>query len=237
MLKAEDLNRKVDAYAQQILLPKGFKKAGLHYFKSEPPHYYALIKDTFKGLFNDYYLVYSHEAAGQHYRDVLRKPQSLLRYYPVSVRVNDLPFIYKQADFPELTPYTFFSLARSYDVDPDCYESEAVWRDHFRLRTERDELLKSSEPYLEHFVQEMFGRIESHGFRFFADCNLALCFHAIDNAIVNKKKEQYAPWYLDFKREFEAYCLAHNEEIPSYRGHHPKAGFGKRIAALFSRKR
>lgn len=236
MLTAKDLNAKVDEYAQQILIPQGFKKSGVHYYKSNPPHYYALIKGTFKGLFTDYYLVYHHEAGGKNYETIVKKPQSLMRLYPVSVQLRELPIIYSVANKPVDSPYTFFSLARSYEVDKNCKESEAAWLDGFAYRKLRDEKLQTDADYLNTYVEDLFKIIEQYGIRFFDECNLDVCYHSMYDAIENKKNDTYLPFYLEYKNDFDAYCTLKGIDIP------PPQGFGKvknvfqKFTSFFSKK-
>ena len=63
MLTAADLKKAFDDYADKLLIPIGFKKYGIHYYKKADGQFYAIIKDTSRGYFMDYYLVYSHEGA------------------------------------------------------------------------------------------------------------------------------------------------------------------------------
>lgn len=236
MLNAADLNTKVDEYAQHILIPQGFKKSGLHYYKHEPPHYYALIKDNFKGLFTDYYLVYSHEAAGENYNAIAKKPQSLMRHYPVSVNVRELPIIYSISNNIINTPYTFFSLARSYEVDKNCNESEAAWLDSIAYRNDRDEKLKTDVEYLNTYVEELFALIKQYGFRFFDECNLNTCYHSIYDAIENKKNETYLPFYLEYKNDFDTYCKLKGIDIPAPLGRDRKKNMFQKFSSLFTKK-
>lgn len=235
MLNAADFNAKVDEYAQRILIPQGFKKSGLHYYKKEGPHYYALIKDTFKGLFIDYYLVYSHEAAGENYKAILKKPQSLLRYYPVSVNVRELPILYSVAQYPADSPYTFFSMARTYHIDKNCIESQKVWEDSFSYRWERDEKLKTDAEYLDTYVKELFDIIKQYGFRFFDDCNLGVCYHSIHDAIEHKKNETYINYYLEYKNDFDAYCKLKGMDIPAPKSRVSKTGLFQKLISFFTK--
>lgn len=236
MFTAADFNFKVDTIANQGLIPIGFKKSGLHYFKHEPPHYYGIIKHTFRGFFEDYYVVYSHEAAGTNYDAIIKKPKSLLRHYPVSVNLMELPIIYKVAQHAIDSPYTFFNMARSYNVDMNCLESEETWRDSFRTKSERDEKLKTDAHYLDSYVTELFDIINQYGFRFFEDCSLDLCYHSIQDAIENKKNEQYLPWYLGFKNDFETYFKTKGMDPPNTLIRPTQKNFLQRISSLFVKK-
>lgn len=235
MLNAADFNAKVDEYAQRVLIPNGFKKSGLHHFKNEPPHYYALIKDTFKGTFVDYYLVYCHEAAGENYKAVFKKPKSLLRHYPVSVNIRELPIIYTVADHPAASPYTFFNMARSYHVNQHCIESQEVWEASFQYRWERDEKLKTDAEYLDKYIKELFEIITQYGFRFFEHCNLELCYHSIEDAIVNNKNETYLPWYLEYKNDFNRYCELNDINIPTLMVSDRKKSIFQRVVSFFTK--
>ena len=108
MLTAADLNKTFDDYADKLLVPVGFKKSGIHYYKKADGQFYAIIKDTSRGYFMDYYLTYSHIAADKQFELLQKKPSVMLKDYPVSIAVNDLKIVYNNNDRLIDSPFYFF---------------------------------------------------------------------------------------------------------------------------------
>lgn len=214
MPTASDLNNTVDKFAMQFLLPLGFKKSGIHYYKVANNQYYGLIKDTSRGYFIDYYLVYSHEAAGKHYEKLLKKPSSMLKDYPVSVNLGDIKIVYENTEKLINSSYTFYSLAREFKVDKNCRESETVWNQYFSKIIKRNELLTTDINYIIDFVQQMFDTINKYGLNFYNECDFNLCYTSVQKSIEQNKMPQYLQYYNEYKEVFDEYCKLNNITQP-----------------------
>jgi hypothetical protein len=216
MLTASDLNKVFDHYAEQMLIPLGFKKSGIHYYKKNGAHYYAVIKHAPRGLFFDYYFTYSHEAAGASYNMLQKKPSPMLKDYPVSVAVNDLKIIYANNEKLVDSPYYFFSLSRQYKIGKNSKEDIKMEDKYFLEIMERNEILTSDKIYLESYVDNLFKVISNEGLRFYNDCNLVLCYKAVLRPLEEKKLQQYSKWYQDYLNSFNEYCKVNKIEMPDF---------------------
>lgn len=209
-MDVSDLNDKIDAHAQKVLIPKGFKKLGLHYFKIENNQFYGLIKNTFRGNFEDYFLVYSHECAGSYFEEISNKISVMLKDYPASVKVSDLRIIYNNSDKLQDSPYYFYSLAREYDIDVKGKENKEVWAKSITQKQERNTLLTQSESFVEEYTAGIFEMINQFGFKFFEECDVQLCHESLAKPLREKKNKHYLQNYEDYLKIIEAYMQLKN---------------------------
>jgi hypothetical protein len=215
MLTAADLNKTFDEYADKLLVPIGFKKSGIHYYKKVGGQYYAIIKDTSRGYFMDYYLTYSHEAAGKQFELLQKKPSVMLKDYPVSIAVNDLKIVYKNYDRLIDSNFYFYSLSRGFKIDKHCEENEKDWNKYFSEIILRNDNLTSDRKYLAEYVENVFKIITDEGFKFFDECDLSLCYKSVLRPIEENKMNQYNQHYQTYLDSFKEYLKANNIEPPS----------------------
>ncbi len=216
MLTAADLNKTFDEYAERLLIPAGFKKSGIHYFKKAGGQYYAIIKDTSRGYFMDYYLTYSHEAAGKLFELIQKKPSAMLKDYPVSIAVNDLKIVYDNYDKLIESSFYFYSLSRGFKIDKHCEENENTWNKYFSEIIQRNEKLISDRNYLDEYVKNVYQIITNTGFKFFDECDLNLCYKSILRPIEENKMNQYCQYYQTYLDSFNEYFNANNIERPRF---------------------
>jgi len=227
MLTETDLNNAFGEYAAKILLPAGFKKSGIHYYKKSDKHFYAVIKDTSRGYFMDYYLTYSHEAAGKQFETLQKKPSANLKDYPVSIRVNDLEIIYANSDKLIDSPFYFYSLSRNFKIDKHCEEKESDWNKYFLEIIQRNEKLTSDRDFLSSYVNNLFAIIQNQGLNFFAECDLNLCYKSVLRPIEENKMSQYKQFYQTFLESFNEYYKNNNLERPTSNSVNKTGWFGK----------
>lgn len=213
MLKSSDFNNEVDRYAKEVLIPLGFKKTGMHYFKNEGNQFYGLIKDTYKGMFQDYYLVYSHECAGENYKNLLNKPSLMLKDYPVSVSVSDLKIIYNTNEKLIASPYTFYSLARQFKINDKCVETEKAYANYLVKQIDRNKKIYEDLDFVNNYIKEIFEDINTYGLRFYNECDINLCYSSIQKAILSKNKI-YMKYYLDYMENIKNYYKDHDLKLP-----------------------
>jgi hypothetical protein len=216
MLTASDFNKVFEDYAEQILYPQGFRKSGTHYYKQSNKQYYAVIKDTSRGYFLDYYLTYSPEAAGTQFEILSKKPSVKLNDYPVSVAIDDLRIIYNNNEKLIDSPYYFYSLSREYKIDRSCKETIDIWNEYFSKIVERNKLLSSDKNYLENYVKGLFQIISNEGFRFFGECSFDLCYKSMLRPLRESKMQQYSQHYEKYLDHFNKYAVANNIQIPEF---------------------
>jgi len=215
MLTASDLNKKFDSHAEQVLIPLGFRKFGIHYSKISDGQHYAIIKHAPRGFFFGYYLTYSHEAAGTQYDMLLKKPSYMLKDYPISVAVNDLEIIYDNNLRLIDSPYYFYSLSRGNTIDENSNEDLKSSETYFSELLEHYTLLTIDEIYLENFIEKQFKIINNEGLRFFNECDLDLCYKSVLRPLQEKKMNQYSKWYKDYLTSFNEYCKVNKIDIPN----------------------
>jgi hypothetical protein len=215
MPNAADLNNLFDDYAARVLIPHGFEKKGIHYFKHDKEHLYAIIKHTARGFFVDYCLAYSHASAGDSFKKLLKKPSTMLKDYPVSVVARDLEIIYHNSDRLIDSPYYFCSLSRGYKIDKKCVENEKAEDRYWGEVLERYDQLSSSDSYLKAYVEDLFQLIQNEGIKFFTECNFELCYKAMLRPLKEHKKEQYIKYYQEYLDSFVAYCKENAIPIPN----------------------
>jgi len=216
MLTAADLNKTFDDYADKVLLPTGFKKSGVHYYKKTDGQFYAIIKDTTRGYFLDYYLTYSHKAADKQYELLQKKPSVMLKDYPVSIGVNDLKFVYNNYDRLIDSSYYFYSLSREFKIDKFCEENEKTWNKYFSEIIKRNDNLTSDRNYLDEYIKNLFNIITNEGFKFFDECNFELCYKSVLRPIEEKKMNQYNQYYQTYIDSFNEYCKSNNINRPCF---------------------
>ncbi|HEX4374470.1 MAG TPA: hypothetical protein VHZ50_14310 [Puia sp.] len=226
MLTAADLNKIFDDYADKLLVPTGFKKSGIHYYKKVDGQYYAIIKDTSRGYFMDYYLTYSHEAAGKQFELLQKKPSVMLKDYPVSIAANDLKIVYKNYDRLIDSHFYFYSLSRGFKIDKHCEENEKDWNKYFSEIIQRNDKLTSDRNYLDEYVKNIFEIITHEGFKFFDECDLNLCYKSVLRPIEENKMSQYRQFYQTYLDNFNAYFKANNIEPPSFNSVTKRKWFG-----------
>ncbi len=227
MLTAADLNKSFDDYADKLLVPVGFKKSGIHYYKKVGGQYYAIIKDTSRGYFMDYYLTYSHEAAGRQFELLQKKPSVMLKDYPVSIAVNDLKIVFKNCDRLIDSHFYFYSLSRGFKIDNHCEENEKNWNKYFSEIIQRNDKLTSDRNYLDKYVENIFEIITNAGFKFFDECDLNLCYKSVFRPIEENKMSQYRQYYQAYLDSFNEYCKTNNIETPSFNSVTKRKWFGK----------
>ena len=227
MLTAADLNKTFDDYADKMLMPTGFKKSGIHYYKKVDGQYYAIIKDTSRGYFMDYYLTYSHEAAGKQFELLQKKPSVMLKDYPVSIAVNDLKIVYNNYDRLIDSHFYFYSLSRGFKIDKQCEENEKDWNKYFSEIIQRNDKLTSDRNYLDKYVENIFEIITNAGFKFFDECDLNLCYKSVFRPIEENKMSQYRQYYQAYLDSFNEYCKTNNIETPSFNSVTKRKWFGK----------
>ena len=227
MLTAADLNKSFDNYADNFLVPNGFKKSGIHYYKKVDGQYYAIIKDTSRGYFMDYYLTYSHEAAHKQFELLQKKPSVMLKDYPVSIAVNDLKIVYNNYDRLVDSPFYFYSLSRGFKIDKHCEENENTWNKYFSEIIQRNAKLTSDRNYLDKYVENIFEIITNAGFKFFDECDLNLCYKSVLRPIEENKMNQYRQYYQAYLDSFNEYCKTNNIETPSFNTVTKRKWFGK----------
>ena len=216
MPNAADLNNLFDEYATSILIPNGFEKKALHYFKQDKEHFYAIIKHTARGFFIDYCFAYCHESAGDNFKKLLKKPSTMLKDYPVSVVADDLKIIYHKADKLIDSPYYFYSLSRGLKIDRNCIESEKAEENYWKEILERYDLLSSSDEYLKNYISNLFDIVQNEGIRFFNECNFELCYKAMVRPLTDHKKEQYSKYYQEYLYRFDNYCKENDIPVPNF---------------------
>ena len=226
MLTAADLNKNFDDFADKLLVPNGFKKSGIHYYKKVSGQYYAIIKDTSRGYFMDYYLTYSHEASTKQFELLQKKPSVMLKDYPVSIAVNDLKIVYKNYDKLIDSNFYFYSLSRGFTIDKHCEENEKNWNKHFSEIIQRNEKLTTDENYLTEYVEKIFKTITNEGFKFFDECDLNLCYKSVLRPIEENKMNQYNQFYQTYLDNFKEYFKANNIETPSFNSVAKRKWFG-----------
>jgi len=214
MLKSEDLNKTFDKYATEVLIPRGFKKSGNHYFKKSESEFYGIIKKTNRGIFDDYFLVYNHISSGNKFEDLKKKPSTMLKDYPISVNVNDLEIIYVCEPDLLKSKYYFYNLSRTFNIDKNCNENKKTWDNYLVSKFKRDEMLRSDKNYLNNYVKTTFNKIENYGINFFEDCNLQLCYRSVKRPFNEKKVFQYKDFYIEFIASIEEYISSKGIVIP-----------------------
>jgi hypothetical protein len=227
MLTATDLNKAFDSYADKILIPAGFKKSGIHYYKKTDGQYYAVIKDTSRGYFMDYHLAYSHEAADKQFELLVKKPSAMLKDYPVSISINDLQIVYSNSNRLIDSPFYFFSLSRSFKIDRHCEENESSWNKYFSEIIQRNDKLTSDRNYLDLYVKKLFDIIETLGLKFFNECDLNLCYKSVLRPIQENKLSQYAQFYQTYLDSFIDFYKTNNIERPVFNSANKPGWFGK----------
>jgi hypothetical protein len=227
MLTAADLNKRVDNYADKLLAPIGFEKSGIHYYKRAGGQYYAIIKDTSRGYFMDYYLAYSHEAAGKQFEVLQKKPSVMLKDYPVSIALNDLKIVYNNYDKLIDSSFYFYSLSRGFKINKHCEENENTWNKYFSEIIERNNKLTSDRNYLDNYVENIFKTITNEGFKFFHECDLNLCYKSVLRAIEENKMSQYLQYYQAYLASFNEYRKTNNIETPDFNSATKRKWFGK----------
>jgi hypothetical protein len=210
MLTAADLNKIFDEYADKLLVPTGFKKSGIHYYKKADGQFYAIIKDTSRGYFMDYYLTYSHEAADKQFELLQKKPSVMLKDYPVSIAVDDLKIVYSNNDRLIDSPFYFYSLSRGFKIDKHCEENENTWNKYFSEIVQRNDKLTSDRNYLDKYIKNIFSIMTNEGFRFFDECDLNLCYKSVLRPIEENKMRQYLNYYQRYLVSFNEYCKTNN---------------------------
>jgi hypothetical protein len=226
MLTSADLNKTFDDYADNLLIPNGFKKSGIHYYKKVDGQYYAIIKDTSRGYFMDYHLTYSHEAAGKQFELLQKKPSVMLKDYPISISVSDLKIVYKNYDKLIDSSFYFFSLSRGFKINKHCDESEKDWYKYLSETIKRNDKLTSDKNYLAKYVENIFEIITNEGFKFFDECNLNLCNKSLFRPIEENKMSQYLEYYQTYIDSFKEYCKINNIELPSFYSSTKRKSFG-----------
>jgi hypothetical protein len=226
MATAADLNKTFDEYADKLLVPIGFKKAGIHYYKKADSQYYAIIKDTSRGYFMDYYLTYSHEAAGNQFELLQKKPSVMLKDYPVSIAVTDLKIVYDNYDRLIDSAFYFYSLSRGFKIDKHCEENENTWNKYFSEIIQRNDKLTSDRKYLDDYVKHIFEIITNQGLKFFDECNLNLCYKSVLRPIEENKMNQYSQYYQTYLDSFNDYFKANSIERPSFNSVAKRKWFG-----------
>ena len=219
MLTANDFNKEVDHYAEKILIPLGFKKSGLHYFKISDNQFYGFIKDTYKGMFQDYYLVYSHECAGENFKNLLKKPSLMLKDYLVSVSISDLKIIYNLVEKLIDSPYYFYSLARQFKINDKCIETEKAYADYIVKQIDRNKKIYVDREFVNNYIKEIFEIMKMYGFRFYDECDMNLCYSSIQKPIVKKKMKVYMKYYQTQMENIGKYFKENNLEIPKIKTH------------------
>ena len=216
MLTATDLNKAFDDYADKLLVPIGFKKAGIHYYKKSGGQFYAIIKDTSRGYFMDYYLTYSHEAAGKQFELLQKKPSVMLKDYPISIAVTDLKIVYTNNASLIDSPFYFYSLSRAFKIDKHCEENENTWNKYFSEIIQRNDKLTSDKNYLDEYVENIFKIITTQGVKFFDECNLTLCYKSVLRPIEENKLSQYRQFYQTYLDSFNEYYKTNNIDKPIF---------------------
>jgi hypothetical protein len=216
MLSAADLNDKFEEFANEILIPKGFRKSGIHYFKKTDKEYFAIIKNTSRGLFWDYYLCYCHYGAQKQFQLLEKKPSAMLKDYPVSIAITDLEIVYNNSKTLLNSSFYFYSLSRQFKVDRNCDENESSWNAYFPQIILRNEKLNSDRQFLDNYIQDLFDKINKYGFKFFEECSVDLCFKSVKRAFDDKKMSQYSEYYKDYIESFEKYYGQNNIERPRF---------------------
>ncbi len=214
MLSAADLNSKFDEFATQFLLPLGFTKSGIHYFKKTDKDYFAIIKDTSRGYFLDYYLCYCPSVATTQFKLLQKKPSSMLKDYPVSIAIDDLEIVYTNNENLLRSPFYFYSLSRQFKIGKDCTENISVWNEYYRRIIVRNEQLTTNSLYLQNFVTTLFSSLQKYGFRFFNECSIDLCYQSVKRAFNDKKMSQYSTYYTELISQFEEYYKQNNLQTP-----------------------
>ena len=227
MLTAADLNKTFDEYADKLLVPEGFKKSGIHYYKKADGQFYGIIKDTSRGYFMDYYLTYSHEAADKQFELLQKKPSVMLKDYPVSIAVNDLKIVYRNTDRLIGSPFYFYSLSRGFKIDQHCDENENTWNKYFSDIIKRNDKLTSDRTYLNEYVKNIFEIITTEGFKFFDECDLNLCYKSVLRPLEENKMSQYCQYYQSYLDSFNEYYKTNNIDIPNFNSVTKRKWFGK----------
>lgn len=209
----EDFNNLIDIQAEQVLVPLGFQKSGVHYIKKESASYYALIKRTDIGIFKDYFLVYSHESAGDIFKELLKKPSVMLKDYLLSVYVDDLEIIYSNCSTLIDSSYNFHSLARQFRVNSKCKESEDAFAKKMLENMSRDKKLYTEEEYHRMYIKNLFDLINKFGIRFFNDCNFNLCYTSIKRQINIPNIPLIKDQLLEIYKKLELYKNTNRIEI------------------------
>jgi hypothetical protein len=227
MLTAADLNKAFDDYADKLHIPIGFKKYGIHYYKKADGQFYAIIKDTSRGYFMDYYLVYSHEGADKQFESLQKKPSFMLKDYPISIAVTDLKIVYNNNDKLFDSPFYFYSLSRGFKIDEHCKENENTWNRYFSEITQRNDKLTSDRNYLDEYVKHIFNIITNEGFKFFDECDLNLCYKSVLRPVEENKMNQYRQYYQTYLDSFKEYFKTNNIELPIFNSADKPKWFGK----------
>ncbi len=205
MFTAKDLNNEFDLFADKLLIPNGFNKSRLHYFKKTDTEYFAVIKDTNRGTFMDYYLCYCHYSASKQFELLSKKPSVMLKDYPISTTIDDLDIIFNNCDLLTNSSYYFYSLSRQFKVDKNCIENISDWNKYFEFIASRNESLTKSKEFIKEYIQGQFSTIEKFGFRFFNECSVDVCYLTMLRAINDSKMPQYSTFYQDYFNSFNEY--------------------------------
>ena len=96
-MDAKQFNELTEKYANEHLIPLGFKKKGVHYYLYRSPNLMLFCKDTFRGSFTGFYIALTHDFLSSRgtQNEKLAVPVSL-ESYPVSISLQELRQQYSQ---------------------------------------------------------------------------------------------------------------------------------------------